>query len=256
MPIASKRWILGTLLTVCVLTATLYLLGSRLNLNDQRQIGEQIDALDGVAIYYNGGVNHVQDRHLSADGYNLGLRYQCVEFVKRYYFEHFHHRMPDSYGHAKDLFDPKVADGSLNPQRGLLQFRNSSHSAPQPGDVVVFAPSLLNRFGHVAIVAQVSGEHIQIAQQNPGPFASSRETIRLNEQNGVWRMEHSRVLGWLRMPPMVDADRVTTPLSPAPEDLSHEPAKAFMAPGAQQDNGLTKKAERVIAPSPSQPRPE
>lgn len=49
------------------------------------------------------------------DGYNVGLRYQCVEFVKRYYsLEHYAHRMPNSYGHAKDLFDPRVEDGAMN----------------------------------------------------------------------------------------------------------------------------------------------
>ncbi|SUD83261.1 Uncharacterised protein [Stutzerimonas stutzeri] len=52
--------------------------------------------------------------NLSKDGYNLGLRYQCVEFVKRYYFERHGHRMPDTYGHAKSFFDPSLGDGALN----------------------------------------------------------------------------------------------------------------------------------------------
>lgn len=54
---------------------------TRFNPNSQHAVGDRIDELNGVAIYYNGGVNTVQGRNLSKDGYNLGLRYQCVEFV-------------------------------------------------------------------------------------------------------------------------------------------------------------------------------
>lgn len=39
--------------------------------------------IPSVAIYFNGGVNMSQGRNLTIDGYNLGIRYQCVEFVKR-----------------------------------------------------------------------------------------------------------------------------------------------------------------------------
>lgn len=46
--------------------------------------------------------------------YNIGLKYQCVKFVKRYYYEHLNHKMPDSYGHEKDFFDNTIADGQLN----------------------------------------------------------------------------------------------------------------------------------------------
>ncbi len=94
------------LLVTCALLPLIalaaYYGATRVDPNSQHAVGEQLDELNGVAIYYNGGVNTVQGRNLSEDGYNLGLRYQCVEFVKRYYFERYDHRMPDSYGHAKD----------------------------------------------------------------------------------------------------------------------------------------------------------
>ncbi len=49
-------------------------------------IGSIIDEFNGVAVYYNHNVGNVSGRNLAPDGYNLGLKYQCVEFVKRYYF--------------------------------------------------------------------------------------------------------------------------------------------------------------------------
>lgn len=144
-------------------------------------------------------MNTVEGRNLTPDGYNLGLRYQCVEFVKRYYFERYNHRMPDSYGHARDFFDPSLADGTHNGRRAMLQFRNGSSTQPEPDDLVVFQPWLFNRYGHVAIVASVGGGALEIAQQNPGPFGQSRERFPVVQRNGKWFIEHSRVLGWLRI---------------------------------------------------------
>jgi ABC-type multidrug transport system fused ATPase/permease subunit len=199
----NKRRI--ALLAGCVLLPLIalatYAAATRFNPNNQHAVGEQLDELNGVAIYYNGGVNTVQGRNLSQDGYNLGLRYQCVEFIKRYYFERHGHRMPDTYGHAKEFFDPTLSDGSLNAKRAMLQFRNGSAEQPQAEDLLVFAPSLLNRYGHVAIIASAGTDSLQIAQQNPGPFGSSREDLGLTQREGHWYIEQSRVLGWLRLQP-------------------------------------------------------
>src|SRR5688572_16176754 len=82
-------------------------------------VGDKIDSLNGVTVYYNGLVTQAHGRNTSKDGYNLGLKYQCVEFVKRYYYSFLNHRFPDTYGHAKDFFDKKVEDGGKNRARNL-----------------------------------------------------------------------------------------------------------------------------------------
>ncbi|OLS58842.1 CHAP domain-containing protein [Pseudomonas putida] len=201
MTISNKRILilLATCAALLLVVFTAHAMITRIDPNPRHTVGEQLDELNGVAIYYNGGVNTVLGRNLSPDGYNLGLRYQCVEFVKRYYFERYDHRMPDSYGHAKDFFDPRLIDGEVNPQRAMLQFRNGSSVRPQAEDLLVFAPTLLNRYGHVAVIANVGEGSLEIAQQNPGPFAGSRETLRLMAREGRWYVEQSQVLGWLRL---------------------------------------------------------
>jgi surface antigen len=146
----------------------------------------------------NGGVGHSSGRNLAPDGYNLGIKYQCVEFVKRYYFQHFNHRMPETHGNAVDFFDSKIGDGELNKARSLVQFPNGSISAPQAGDILVFDRWLLNPYGHVAIVARASDKEVEIIQQNAGPYSSSRETFALSIVGGHWIIASSRVLGWLR----------------------------------------------------------
>ncbi len=170
----------------------------KINLNNNYEIGQPLDSLNGVKVYYNGGVDNVEGRNVTKDNYNLGLRYQCVEFVKRYYYEHLNHKMPDAYGHAKDFFDKSVSDGGLNEKRNLIQFTNPSKRKPEVGDLVIFSGSILNKFGHVAIISKVSENEIEIIQQNPGPFSSSREVFSLNYQEGNYKIKNDRLLGWLR----------------------------------------------------------
>ncbi|MWN04960.1 CHAP domain-containing protein [Gilliamella sp. Pas-s95] len=159
------------------------------------QIGKVVDEFNGVKVYYNGSINNVSGRNIAKDGYNLGLKYQCVEFIKRYYYQRFNHKMPNSYGHAKDFFDPLVADGKINRQRNLLQFHNGSPTKPQVDDIVVLNWS---SYGHVAIISKVTDTEIEIVQQNPGPNASSRATFPLIFKNGIWTIEIAGALGYLR----------------------------------------------------------
>ena len=168
------------------------------NVNPFRSVGQPIDQLNGVIVYYNGPVDHCAERNLAPNGYNLGIKHQCVEFVKRYYFEHLHHEMPDSFGHAREFFDPAIADGASNPKRALVQYTNGSRSWPQVDDLLVFGPTFFNEYGHVAIVSAVTDSTVEIVQQNPGQFGSSRETLRLSFESGLWWYKDNHLLGWLR----------------------------------------------------------
>jgi surface antigen len=190
-------WVFISLgLTVCL--ALCFFFSPLANLAMNKQPGQPLDTLNGVIVYYNGAVNHTAGRNTSADGYNIGLKWQCVEFVKRYYYEYLQHKMPDSYGHAKDFFNKALADGSMNKTRNLIQFTNGSKVAPQPNDLLVFDGHTLNPYGHVAIVSNVLADKIEIVQQNPGPFGKSRVWLGLKNQQGRFFLNDDLALGWLR----------------------------------------------------------
>lgn len=193
-----SRWLIGLLLVGCTSGVIWSLTGRTGNLPHAKawKTGESIDSLNGVRVYHNGSMGNVSGRNI-VDGYNVGLKYQCVEFVKRYYLEHYAHRMPNSYGHAKDLFDPRVEDGAMNVDRGLIQFTNPSATRPEVGDLVVLDGWRGNAYGHVAIVSQVENGEVEVIQQNTG---SPRGTYDLDLTDGEWRIENKRVLGWLRLP--------------------------------------------------------
>lgn len=194
------RTLLLSLAGAVVLAAAGYRIVTYTNLNPGREVGAVVDEFNGVKVYYNGGVNHAEGRNLSRDGYNLGIKYQCVEFVKRYYFERFGHRMPDPFGHAKDFYDAGTAQGALNRKRGLVQYRNAQSEKPQVDDLIVFASTLFNPYGHVAIVAGVTEREVEIVQQNPGPFAGSRARFAMDATDGHWTVAGG-AFGWLRPAP-------------------------------------------------------
>lgn len=160
--------------------------------------GQAIDSLNGVYVYYNGSVGNVSGRNLTADNYNLGQKYQCVEFVKRYYYKHLNHKMPNSYGHAKDFFNPELADGQKNRARNLIQYQNPGQTKPKVDDLLIFKETFFNKYGHVAIVSKITGKKIEIIQQNPGPYSKSRDTFKLDTKNGKWYIKNRRISGWLR----------------------------------------------------------
>ncbi|MCD8406613.1 CHAP domain-containing protein [Tenacibaculum dicentrarchi] len=161
--------------------------------------GDKIDSLNGVMVYYNGHVGTVKGRNRAKDGYNIGLKYQCVEFVKRYYYEYFKHKMPNSYGHAKSFFNTRLKDGKLNKDRNLIQYTNASKWKPKKNDLLVYSGTIFNRYGHVSIVSKVTDGKIEIIQQNPGVLGKSRVEFDLKKENNTWKIENSQILGWLRM---------------------------------------------------------
>lgn len=170
----------------------------KIDFNPNYTLGQPIDSLNNVIVYYNGWTSNVSGRN-TTDGYNIGLEYQCVEFVKRYYYEHYHHKMPDSYGHAVSFFDPDILDGDMNLQRGLTQYKNPSFSQPQEGDLIVMKGSIANKYGHVAIISKVLYGEIEVIQQNPGMFVPSRVYYKMySDPEKRWRIDNARVLGWLR----------------------------------------------------------
>lgn len=167
--------------------------------SDGHVVGEEIDNLWGISIYYNGHISNVSGRNITFDGYNLGLKYQCVEFVKRFYYEYYGHKMPNSYGHAKDFFDTEIEGGNgYNTKRGLIQYKNIGRVPPQEGDILIYGPQKGNPFGHVGIVAEVHADHIIIAQQNFGQ--KTRQKLKLKKYLDIYTVADYDILGWLRMP--------------------------------------------------------
>ena len=159
-------------------------------------IGQAIDEYHGVIVYYNGGqIDRSHGPHYSPDGYYYGQKWQCVEFVKRFYFDALHHPMPDTFGNAHDFWDEKVAAGQWNYRRGLLQYRNGGEFPPQVDDLLVFTNG---NYGHVALISKVEANQIQVVQQNVA--GHSRQRLAYSQRSGRYYVgDGHQPAGWLRL---------------------------------------------------------
>ncbi len=174
--------------------------------NGMNDWGEVLGEANGVRAYFNAGDTGNQGRNkLIKDGkeeYDFGLRWQCVEFIRRYLHTVKGHAFEEK-GHAKDYFNEGVEDGGS--YRGLRQYSNDlkhgSQSRPQVHDLIVIKEARENGgVGHVAIVIDVADDYVTIAQQNVG--TQFTDTIKLSSINQGkdthWKLDDARVYGWLR----------------------------------------------------------
>lgn len=162
------------------------------------KIGDTLDIFNRVVVYYNGNdYTHSQGKNYSEDGYYYGQKGQCVEFVKRFYYEAIKHSMPNVWGHAISFYQRGLKDGGLNKDRNLLQYNDRSTMLPTFNDILVFP---ISKYGHVAIVTNVKGNTVQILQQNMRYDA--RDDAELIQENGHYSIVYKgkKAKCWLRKP--------------------------------------------------------
>ncbi|MEA4925820.1 MAG: CHAP domain-containing protein [Syntrophomonadaceae bacterium] len=187
----NKKIIYGGILVFIIIVAAVLLGLNR----DEAAVSSEIDNYKGVSVYCNGkDIENNFGSHYSSDGYYYGEKWQCVEFVKRFYYDAKRHRMPDVFGNAKDFFDPAVAQGKINHRRGMLQYRNGGNVKPEVDDLLVFTGS---KYGHVAVITSTSTAEVEIIQQN---VEEPRQKVNLREENGHYYLgKTDPPAGWLRL---------------------------------------------------------
>jgi hypothetical protein len=160
-----------------------------------QKVGRTLDSYRGVPVYDNGLIFfRSYGRHYSADGYYYGQKWECVEFIKRFFYDAKGHQMPDVWGHAKSFFDENLADGAFNVRRGLAQYRNGSSEKPAPDDLLVFTDT---KYGHVGVVTETGPDFVEIIQQNI--IGRTRQRFSLITSNGHFYVTEPRQpAGWLR----------------------------------------------------------
>jgi GH25 family lysozyme M1 (1,4-beta-N-acetylmuramidase)/surface antigen len=172
-------------------SAELGVVGSR-GLSFGTQVGEYIN---GVIAYSNYENAYASGLYNFVDGYNTGMKWQCVEYVNRYYKAIYgmEIRIPgtnanDYYGTASD--------------RGLIAYPNSGSTSPQPGDILC---SDGGSYGHVAIVRGVTTGSIHVIHQNwANTGADNDKIISMSISGGHYTVSGFSasypVQGWLRKP--------------------------------------------------------
>ena len=174
----------------------LFILAVLIVITDDLLIGRKIDSYEGVDVYYNGLIFFlIHGSHYSSDGYYFGKKWQCVEFVRRFLFAYKNHKIVERYGNAVDYFDAGLVDGKINEKRGMVQYVNGGSIKPQKDDILVMGGT---KYGHIAIITEVTGDRIETIQQNK--FIFTRAKYKLEIKNGKYfiRGLFIKPVGWLR----------------------------------------------------------
>lgn len=101
------------------------------------------------------------------DGIRMGYKWQCVEFARRWLYVtqgYIFEDVPMAYDIFKLRFAQRISDGAALP---LHAFANGSKRLPQTGCMLIWneGGEFVNT-GHVAIVTEVTADHIRVVEQN------------------------------------------------------------------------------------------
>ncbi len=160
-----------------------------------KKAGTIIDSYCDIPVYENGYLFHRgHGKHYAEDGYYYGQKWQCVEYIKRFYKIVLKYSMPDGMGHARSFFDNRVEQGQINNKRGLVQYYNGGDCIPVVNDILIFQDT---QYGHMGIVTSVT-DSVEIIQQNI--FGKPRQKFSLDQNDKQWLVMSPRVAaGWLRL---------------------------------------------------------
>lgn len=147
--------------------------------NNNYRFGTTTGTYNGVPAYSNCHYTYFSGQPNSYSGYTTGYKWQCVEYVARYF---------------KAVFNKKIAGGNANTYcdnasaKGLKKSDNGkTGDKPQPGNVIC---SNGGSYGHCAIVRKVGSDYVEVIEQNFNS-SSSDANHRLSlkkDSNGKYKV--------------------------------------------------------------------
>jgi hypothetical protein len=158
-------------------------------------------ATEDIAAYSNCNSNCFTSQANKVDGNFTGIKWQCVEFARRWLLKNkgFTFASVDT---AADIW-PKIASVTRVADKHefpLQSHVNGSNAPPQGGDLLVYANAYLNT-GHVAVITEVdlrSGA-IRVAEQNlrneKWPDNYSRAIPLVVHEGNYWLLD-AYLIGW------------------------------------------------------------
>jgi len=150
--------------------------------------GTQVAEVDGVPVCSNG-----KDFQNWFDT-EFGYEYQCVQFVQWYFANRWGIRPRWGVNYAFEMSKPN----KIPP--GVRLFKNGTSPGPTRGDALVFDQTEVFPGGHVAIVTDVTGGKVYIAEQN---FQINLQAswgqgwLEIDANNTISATGRPPVIGWL-----------------------------------------------------------
>ena len=140
---------------------------------------------NGVVAYCKISQYDLVDHHL--DGLPTGKKWQCVEFVRRYYMQ-IHRLTFPSVADAYEMMKLTEFIDMDTRQPHPCTFYSPTESTPQKDDILILEHE---EYGHTAVIVAVQGKRIRIAEQNWNPWDAPHYSRELS-------VDDPRIIGWLR----------------------------------------------------------
>jgi surface antigen len=169
---------------------------ARLRSTRRQKFGTVLGDFNGVTVYSNGSASTVSNQSHYLDGKYMGMKWQCVEYIRRYYYRKFGINLGDKHRDDAKTFWSNAYKMQLD------RFSNGGTIAPKVGDIAV---SDSGTYGHVAIVRSVSDNQMCVAQQNVYQTESDVDACTtLSISNGKYTVGNFSnttlpITGWLRL---------------------------------------------------------
>ena len=175
----------------------------------------------GATAFSNGEKQGTAESCIDSERGIFGWRYQCVEYVRRFYGVL--GADPGGQGSSWASTDAVgFSDEDKARVLGLNRFENGSSTPPQPEDIIVFAG---RRYGHVAIVADIDANNVTLIEQN-GSITGFKVLPVTRDGSGKWYIADYGSLAvkcWLRLlssqPTPVPTPRPTPAPTPRPTPI-------------------------------------
>ena len=194
-------------------------------------LGKTVSGVEGHASNYSGIICFSRDdfEHME-DNVFFGIKWQCVEFARRYWYKRYGCLLGEVQL-AADIWKEKnvrIVPTERNRIVPLRHFENGAEIAPREGDLVIYDihPSL--HTGHVAVVVEVGDSFVRVAEQNrnngkmwPGNYSFELRLdtkVKLNSLGVTSKEYHLHdhdchgLLGWMRL--MLEEEMDSPPWQP------------------------------------------
>ncbi|ELN2738482.1 bifunctional glutathionylspermidine amidase/synthase [Pluralibacter gergoviae] len=141
------------------------------------------------------------------DNEYMGHKWQCVEFARRFLFLTYGFVFTD-VGMAYEIFSLRFLRQVVNDNLLPLQaFANGSRRAPEAGSLLIWQKGgEFHETGHVAVITQLVGDKVRIAEQNVihQPLPQGQQWTReltLTVEDGRYTLhdtfDDTEILGWM-----------------------------------------------------------
>ena len=140
---------------------------------------------NGVVAYCKISQYDLVDHHL--DGLPTGKKWQCVEFVRRYYMQ-IHRLTFPSVADAYEMMKLTEFIDIDTQQPRPCTFHLCAESTPQKDDILILEHE---EYGHTAVIVAVQDSRIRIAEQNWKPWDAPHYSRELSVNDPL-------IIGWLR----------------------------------------------------------